>query len=66
MSLLLNSTLFVIIALFIVIVCGVIISFRSRKEMKLTLQYMLETGKQLRTRKDVNDYLEWKRNKNIK
>ena len=66
MSLLLNSTLFVIITLFIVIVCGVIISFRSRKEMKLTLQYMLETGKQLRTRKDVNDYLEWKRNKNIK
>ena len=66
MSLLLNSTLFVIIALFIVIVCGVIISFRSRKEMKLRLQYMLETGKQLRTRKDVNDYLEWKRNKNIK
>ena len=66
MSLLLNSTLFVIIALFIVIVCGIIISFRSRKEMKLTLQYMLETGKQLRTRKDVNDYLEWKRNKNIK
>ena len=66
MSLLLNSTLFVIIALFIVIVCGVIISFRSRKEMKLTLQYMLDTGKQLKTRKDVNDYLEWKRNKNIK